>query len=392
MTVGTSCPDDLSQNYGISSGAGWAYADSVIAEPLSSHAAITSACRTGLDARGLYDRVAAELVRLVPFDEFCWLGTDPGTLIPISNISGAGSLGAMAALAWELELQTPDVNKFAFLARSPHRVGVLSDATGGELDRSPRYRRLIVPQGFGHELRAALVASGVCWGFLALFRGLGEPDFTAADATTIATLVPHLAAAQRASLLARPATNRPDRESQGVIVLDPSGRVEMFNQAATHWLDACTDTIPDEHDRRLPDVILATAATVRARLTLGQPTITAGSRMRTRAGDWLSVQGSLLSSSDGQPRIAVVLGPAPTSAVIPLLMQAYDLSRREHDVTAAVLAGRTTEEIGTQLFISPYTVQDHLKAVFDKVGVRSRRELIAQLYSRHYLQSPRPHN
>jgi len=49
--------------------------------------------------------------------------------------------------------------------------------------------------------------------------------------------------------------------------------------------------------------------------------------------------------------------------VIPLLMQAYDLSRREHDVTTAVLAGRTTEEIGTQLFISPYTVQDHLKAV-----------------------------
>ncbi len=45
-----------------------------------------------------------------------------------------------------------------------------------------------------------------------------------------------------------------------------------------------------------------------------------------------------------------------------------------------VVRGASTKQISASLFISEYTVQEHLKHTFDKVGVRSRRELIKRLF------------
>jgi DNA-binding CsgD family transcriptional regulator len=49
------------------------------------------------------------------------------------------------------------------------------------------------------------------------------------------------------------------------------------------------------------------------------------------------------------------------------------------------MLGRTTPHIGAALFISPHTVQDHLKAIFEKVGVHSRKELVGHVFFEHYL-------
>jgi DNA-binding NarL/FixJ family response regulator len=44
----------------------------------------------------------------------------------------------------------------------------------------------------------------------------------------------------------------------------------------------------------------------------------------------------------------------------------------------------SNQEIALALHLSPHTVRDHLKAIFVKVGVGSRGELVAKLFADHY--------
>jgi DNA-binding CsgD family transcriptional regulator len=66
--------------------------------------------------------------------------------------------------------------------------------------------------------------------------------------------------------------------------------------------------------------------------------------------------------------------------MLPLFLQIFALTRRERELTSFVLQGLSTTEIAAELHISSYTVQEHLKAIFTKVGVGSRRELVARLH------------
>jgi DNA-binding CsgD family transcriptional regulator len=95
----------------------------------------------------------------------------------------------------------------------------------------------------------------------------------------------------------------------------------------------------------------------------------------------VAVHASRLQGPHGRHGITIVLEDADAGSVLGLRLAAHGLTPRETDVATLVLRGASTKAISSALHISEHTVQDHLKSVFDKVGVRSRRELVGAMLS-----------
>ena len=111
--------------------------------------------------------------------------------------------------------------------------------------------------------------------------------------------------------------------------------------------------------------------------------ITPSVRLRLPTGTWLHVRATHLSRPDRKPRTAIVLERASPDQIAPLVARAHQLSPRESEIALLVLRGLSTSEIAAKLFVSAYTVQDHFKSIFEKVGVRSRRELATEIFETH---------
>ncbi len=272
----------------------------------------------------------------------------------------------------EIEQRGEDFNTFRSLARSTRRAATLSQATGGDLDRSERHREIRRPNGFGDELRAILVDDQATWGALTLLRGSDRGPFSSAEAALVSAVTRQLAEGlRRAILLGGDAPAAPGTSAAGVAVLAPDGSIAFADAVAGAWMDELGA------NGSLPPVVTAVAGQARAAVAgPGRDERIARARVRARSGRWLVVRASAL----GDEQVAVMIEPAGPHELAPLLADAYGLTERERDVTRLVARGLSTDAIAARLYLSPWTVQDHLKAIFEKVGVATRGELVARVF------------
>jgi DNA-binding CsgD family transcriptional regulator len=103
-----------------------------------------------------------------------------------------------------------------------------------------------------------------------------------------------------------------------------------------------------------------------------------GARVLERVSDgrWVMVEAAQLEErANGE--IAVTLRDATSRETFDRRCRIYGLSPREREVVAALVVGLDTRAVTERLFISRHTVQDHLKSVFEKMSIHSRREMLA---------------
>jgi DNA-binding CsgD family transcriptional regulator len=327
----------------------------------------------------LWDDATVVLKDVVPHYTWpCYFTLDPASLLITSHYNPFMPELPRESLA--LEYYGDDVNQFADVARSDSGISTIHDATGGDPSGSARWQANAALGG-DQELVAALrTRSGRAWGVVSLYREPDQPMFDASEKRFMQQAATHLAEGARRALLFGEATDPEGPQAPGLLVLTADWQIESSTPGTQQWLDE----LPDADGSRLPSAVLAVAGQALRSAEHGdRPGEVAMARVLSRSGRWVVLHGAALRSG-AEPRVAVILEPAHPARITSLLMAAYELTERERDVTRLVLQGGSTGDIAAELSVSPHTVQEHLKSIFDKTGVRSRRDLVGKVFFTHY--------
>jgi DNA-binding CsgD family transcriptional regulator len=280
------------------------------------------------------------------------------------------------------EYYEDDLNQTTEVLRSLSGISTLHEASGGDPSGSQRWRRNMVLGGDQELLIRLRSKSGAAWGVLGLYREPDRPHFDEAEKSFLRTAAPHLADSARRALLVGEATDPEGPDAPGLLIITDRWEVESATPGVERWMSELPD---GDWDRGcLPSAVLAVAGRA---LRSGDGRHRAGdvavARVLSRTGLWIVLHGAGLTSAASR-RVAVIVEPAHPARIYPLLMSAYGLTARERDVTRLILHGAPTVDIARELLMSAETVQQHLKSIFDKTGVRSRRDLVAKVFFAHY--------
>jgi DNA-binding CsgD family transcriptional regulator len=312
------------------------------------------------------------IAQRVAFEDFYFTAVDPDSTLP--TWSACRDRVPTPLLARWIKLEMAEAaGGIADIARSRGTV-VRSPENAPPRACTARYREILRPLDLEHEVRVVFRDRGTTWGVLGLLRTAGQRDFCPEEGELLEEMAAPFAQGLRRTHLWIPTANDPLDERPAVIVLTSDVRVVSCTEAAEKLLLELKG-IARPDPERLPLAVQAVALQVS-----GQPAASGGvsSRARTRSGQWVTIRGAPLDAED---RIVIVLERAPRNDVTAVILAAHGLTSRERKVAQHVLLGLSSQDVSEVLGISPYTVQDHLKAVFDKTGVSSRKELAARLFA-----------
>lgn len=333
-------------------------------------AAIKALCYRGLDSAALRERVGDRLSRHLDAASYCFGATDPRTALPVHSVSVGLDPAAMERF-FGLVLTTRSLD-FGPWIDAGRRVATLEQLVD-DVDTDPYMTEILRPSGLRHDVQVACVAGGWSWGHMCLRRRASDEPFAGHELRFLDALAPHLSAGLRAA--ARPASAVSDQAcASGVVVLGPDGKVELANGVAERLFRQPVSGTRHSFLTAVNIVAARLERTLRDATDEHVPTFTMADEA---SGSVYRLRAERTIGTDGRPRGLVFIEPTtlshPDDQVLTLVRSG--LSKRECEVALAVVRGKTSAQIAAELFVSTHTVADHVRNIFDKLGVASRQQL-----------------
>jgi DNA-binding CsgD family transcriptional regulator len=339
-------------------------------------AALESITRTAPQAAAQADtlpdlggELSRQLHRLVPHDGHMLSGMDPvtGAGCFLTEHNGYSCDHYRRVKVDDLLSRHP--YPFSRLARRS-RVAVLGAGVPAPPGSAPLLD-IMAGEGWSSEMRLALVDRGALWGTLVLLRERGRPPFTPADIQSAQQIVAPLAESLRRYVTR--ATPHPVRSTMppGLLIVDEADTITSVTPTGRDWLRVCFPNLALDNDDDLSITLwnFASAARHESGAVL--------SRIPTAHG-WIALQAQHLAGTR-RGEVAVTVQPATAGQLLPAVTAWYGITPRERTVVDQVLEGRSSKQISRSLNLSPHTTNDHLKAIYRKIQVSGRSELIATL-------------
>lgn len=321
-------------------------------------ARVESATADPADSRAARRRALGIIRGSVPFDSFAWLLTDPETLVGTSPLAEVPSLRDLPTLI-RVRYQASD---------NWRSLQPVTTWSGPSL-----WRDLLC--GYGVRDVATLVFADKfgCWGFLDLWR---DRPFKDRELALLCDALPPVTRALRRGQAAALSIPSPaGQTAAGAAVLVLSTGLDVRTQTAESEA-ILRRLLPTDADL---SPVPAGAYNVAAQLLAveaGVDNHPAWARTHLGRGLWLTFRAARLGGTR-ESDIAVTIEPVMPRERLALFARAHGLTARETEVLAALAEGADTRAVAARLLISEFTVQDHLKSISAKTGLRTRRRLLA---------------
>ncbi|MEC0264746.1 helix-turn-helix transcriptional regulator [Paenibacillus anseongense] len=355
-------------------------------------------CYSGLDDQQLRLEIISKLHPIMQSDLCCFQTVDPATGLITSNVRRGVHNHAVSDVEHIFleHLYFEDyLPAYRRLMNSRFPVDRLSEATMGNTGQAYRHQMLYKPIGLNDEIRAVMYTGKNMWGTMVLAREKSTTPYSEQDAWLLAKLAPHIGTAFRTALQQQLASIEPTDTMQeldipGLLIYNPIGYIESYTNAALLWLNELGELHPEWCRIELPVYITQVVSALKKSQSMQTENdfeIIPELARYGRSGRWITIKAYEMSADDDRNRkIGIILGPAMQRDLIKFQTTAYGLTPQENAVVHLVAKGNSSSEISSKLSISPYTVQEHLSNIFDKVGVRSRREVVKKIFLANLFQ------
>lgn len=246
------------------------------------------------------------------------------------------------------------------------------------------YREFLAPNGYRYAVAIHMGHGSSPTGVVCLLRRNSSQPYSEYELHMLRLLQPHIENAFNKALLFKSVVDARDALQAGIeqfdrpiFVFDEDLELVRMNISARQLCEKSSS-----FETALSAIKEATIRLANLKLS-GQTNFDYPTGVKCILdGKVYMIEGSRVCLSDGSSLRWTVVAVDMTTHLLEamrLSMAANDLSQREAEICTMLVSGMSNREIAEKLFIAEFTVKDHVKSIFDKLGVSSRSEIAPKL-------------